>query len=306
MRWFLSVLALAALQGCQCKSREASMPTPTTPSAPALRTPDTLETVIDRLQPLHDALPKPRPGDWLSEHDEPGQTFHEYCDAAPNKPEPGGRDKLYIQPLGHLTSTQRQIVAHAASYMEQFFGLAVATKSALSLDVIPAKARRGDQILSTFVLDQVLKPRLPEDAAASISLTASDLWPGKGWNFVFGQASLRDRVGVWSMHRYGDPDQDKSAYKRALLRTLKVAVHETGHLFSIEHCTAYACVMNGSNSLDETDRHPLWMCPQCMAKIAWATQLSPVLRYQRLAELAQGHGLTREVAFFQRSIEVLR
>ncbi len=182
----------------------------------------------------------------------------------------------------------------------------VKVRKDLPLSIIPAKARRGDQILSTFVLDQVLKPRLPEDAAASISLTASDLWPGKGWNFVFGQASLRDRVGVWSMHRYGDPDQDKSAYKRALLRTLKVAVHETGHLFSIEHCTAYACVMNGSNSLDETDRHPLWMCPQCMAKIAWATQLSPVLRYQRLAELAQGHGLTREVAFFQRSIEVLR
>ncbi len=31
------------------------------------------------------------------------------------------------------------------------------------------------------------------------------LHAGKGWNFVFGQASLQDRVGVWSLHRQVDP-----------------------------------------------------------------------------------------------------
>jgi hypothetical protein len=31
-----------------------------------------------RLRPLADSLPVPRPGDWLAEHDEPGQTFAEY------------------------------------------------------------------------------------------------------------------------------------------------------------------------------------------------------------------------------------
>ena len=67
-------------------------------------------------------------------------------------------------------------------------------------------------------------------------------------------ANLRDRVGVWSIHRYGDPDASKSAYKLTLERALKVAVHETSHMFSLRHCTAYECVMGGSNSLDESDR----------------------------------------------------
>ena len=36
-----------------------------------------------KLRPLADPLPPPRPGDWLAEHDEPGQTFAEYLDARP-------------------------------------------------------------------------------------------------------------------------------------------------------------------------------------------------------------------------------
>jgi len=57
----------------------------------------------------------------------------------------------------------------------------------------------GDrQVLAGYVLDSVLKPRLPGDAAACIAVTASDLWPGEGWNFVSGEASLQDRVAVKS------------------------------------------------------------------------------------------------------------
>ena len=72
------------------------------------------------------------------------------------------------------------------------------------MDLIPATARREHptwhvkQILSTYVLDEVLRPRLPADACVYIALTTSDLWPGEGWNFVFGQASLSE---VWASGR---------------------------------------------------------------------------------------------------------
>src|SRR3712207_7363776 len=46
----------------------------------------------------------------------------------------------------------------------------------------------------------------------------------------------------------------RSDFKLTLLRTLKIAAHETGHMFSVRHCTKYECVMNGSNHLGETDR----------------------------------------------------
>jgi archaemetzincin len=61
-------------------------------------------------------------------------------------------------------------------------------------------------VLSTYILREVLEPERPADALAYLALTASDLWPRKGWNFVFGQANLRKRVGVWSLYRNGDPE----------------------------------------------------------------------------------------------------
>jgi archaemetzincin len=67
-------------------------------------------------------------------------------------------------------------------------------------------------------------------------------------------------------------------------RTLKIAIHETGHMFSMKHCTKYECLMSGTNNLAETDRRPLDVCPECMAKIAWAFRYDPAERYRRLAE----------------------
>ena len=121
------------------------------------------------------------------------------------------------------------------------------------------------------MLDQVLRPRLPADASTYLALTTSDLWPGEGWNFVFGQASLNQRVGVWSIARNGDPHGDEHGLPLCLLRTLKTASHETGHMFSMPHCTLYECNMCGSNHRQEADRRPLWLCPCCLAKLCHAT-----------------------------------
>jgi len=216
-----------------------------------------------------------------------------------------------VQPLGELSKTQTKIIELSADYMGRFFGLPVRIEPALPESVVPAGARRVHpswgvaQMRSTFILDRVLWPRLPKDAAAYIAFTATDLWPGPGWNFVFGQASLSHRVGVWSMHRNGDPDADEASYRRVLRRTLKTAVHETAHMFSLQHCTAYECVMCGSNSLEESDRRPLYLCPECLAKLSWGLKLAPVERYRALAAFAQTHGLEPERRFFDRSIRAL-
>ena len=162
------------------------------------------------------------------------------------------------------------------------------------------------QILSTYLLDDVLKPRLPNDAMAMIGLTAADLWPGEGWNFVFGQASLVERVGVWSIYRYGDPEKDVESFQRCLVRTLKVATHETGHMFSMAHCTLFECNMCGSNSLAESDVRPMWLCPYCMAKLGWATGTAPERQFTRLAAFCKARGLKTEQDFYEKSLEVLR
>ena len=269
-----------------------------------------LSEAIEKLRPLHRRLEKPRPGDWLDRHKEPGQTFRQYLDCDPVTAK-GKRRTIYIQPLGGLSEAQRKVVTLTADFMGRYFGLPVKVKKALPLSLVPKEARRVHprwgvkQILTTYVLDRILRPRLPEDAAAYLAFTASDLWPGKGWNFVFGQASLRDRVGVWSIHRYGDPGGDEKSFLLCLRRTLKTACHETGHMFSMLHCTAYRCNMCGSNSLSESDRRPLWLCPECMAKVCRATGVEPLARYKSLLEFCRAHGLKTEADFYEKCVETL-
>ena len=260
---------------------------------------------IDKLEPLHQKLGKPKPGDWLDRHDEFGQTFREYSRSHPVTPT-GTRTVIYVQPLGEFTKKQRQIVELSAEYLGIYMNRPVKMLDDLPLSIIPNDAQRDHpqlkvrQILTTYVLDHVLKPRLPDDAAAYLALTATDLWPGRGWNFVFGQASLHDRVGVWSIHRNGDPSDDE-AFVLCLRRTLKTATHETGHMFSMPHCTAYECNMCGSNHLEESDRHPLYLCPECHAKVCWATAAAPAARYRRLAEFCAKHGLKAEQSYFNKA-----
>jgi archaemetzincin len=179
------------------------------------------------------------------------------------------------------------------------------------LSILPAEAMRKhpqlgmSQILSTYVLDHVLKPRLPDDAVASIAFTSSDLWPGEGWNFVFGQASLADRVGVWSINRLGDPAESDEAFRLTLQRTLKIGAHETGHMFSMAHCVYYECCMNGSNHLKEADAQPLWLCPQCLAKLCFSTGADPAKRFRELAAFAKSRKMPTEEAFWQKSLDAI-
>jgi archaemetzincin len=255
-----------------------------------------------RLLPLHTPLGKPEKGEWLAEHEEPGQTYAQFLASNPNCV---ARDRrtIYVQPLGDFDATQTKILKQTADYLRFYFQLPVKMLEGLPLKVIPETAQRDrpdlgwKQIRSTYVLDHVLRPRLPRDACAYIALTTSDLWPGEGWNFVFGQASLSDRVGVWSIHRNGDPHGSDAAYQLCLRRTLKTATHESGHMFSMQHCVYYECNMCGSNHRQEADRQPLWLCPICLGKLCHATGADPLKRYEALVAFCKEHGLKEEAEF---------
>jgi archaemetzincin len=202
-----------------------------------------------RLRRLADPLPPPCPGDWLAEHDEPGQTFAEYLVTRPVR-KSDTLHTIYLCLVGDFTEAQRRILDLVRDYLALFFDSPVKVQRQIALASIPARARRthpswGDlQVLTGYTLHEVLEPERPADALAYLALTASDMWPGRGWNFVFGEASLRQRIGVWSIYRNGDPETD---FRLCLRRTLSTASHETGHILGLAHRTAYLCLINGSN-----------------------------------------------------------
>ncbi|MFX1256751.1 MAG: archaemetzincin [Promethearchaeota archaeon] len=269
-----------------------------------------LKEQIKLLRHLHVPLEKPKEGDWLSFREESGQTFQEYINSSPIFPREKG-NTIYIQLLGEFSISQRKIIMFTAEFISFFFNLPTIIMDEISLSNIPSHAHRihpswgNRQILSKYILERILKPRIPKNAAAYVAFTAEDLWPGKGWNFIFGQASLIHRIGIWSIYRNGNADGSKNEFRLSLLRTMKTGAHETAHIFSIKHCISFNCLMNGANSREEADRRPLACCPECMAKICWATRIDPFERYRNLLKFCTKHNLFLEAKFYQNQINAL-
>jgi len=245
--------------------------------------------------------------DWQRKYQENGQSFEEYLRAAPVR-----RSKqlntVYLCLMGEFTPEQEKVLEAAREYLGVFFDCPVKVRKRIKLSDVPEKARRvhpqwGDkQVLASYVLDEVLAADRPDDALAYLAFTSFDLWPGEGWNFVFGQASLYKRVGVWSIYRNGDPKRD---YQLVLRRTLATASHELGHVLTLQHCIAHECNMNGSNHLEESDKKPLHFCPVCARKLIWNLQVDPVAYFQKLEAFCRKHELKDEADYYAKAARAL-
>jgi len=257
---------------------------------------EVLPAPYSRLVPAADTLEPPQLGDWLSVHDEPGQSLAEYL-AAPRPSPPPRRRTLVLVPLGAPSTAQLRVLARTRRYLAASYGLPVRLEPPVPLAAIPAQARRaehgfGPQVNTRWVRDSLLVARRAPDARFEVALSAFDLYPAEHWNFVFGQALPTQGVGVWSMARYGDADASPVDEAMVLARTLRTSSHEIGHLLGLAHCTTWRCLMNGSNSLPELDLRPLALCPACTAKVCRALGLDPVARAHALAAELAADGLT--------------
>jgi archaemetzincin len=263
-----------------------------------------LRAAMKKIEPFFKPMGEPGPNDWLVHFNEKGQTFDEYLDENPTLPTKE-RGTIYIQPLGTFTGEQSKILKTAEGYLEAFYDLPVRELPPKKFDSnLKTNFRMIDypkhrQMRTGYVLSEILKPALLRDAAALIAFTNEDLYPGDAnMAFVFGQASFEDRVGVYSLYRLDD-FADNATFLR---RTLKIAAHELGHMFSMRHCTKYECVMSGTNHLGETDSRPIDACPECMAKVCWLSDVKPAERYKRLAEFCEKNGLKAEAEEFRRKL----
>jgi archaemetzincin len=304
--WLL-ILLLAGCQTCG-----AFVPPSDAERAKALGALDQATPVMRRLlAPDADfpAIREPNPGDWLIAHPERGQTFDAFCDSAVVHPSPG-RSVIYILPLGDFPEDSSPPLEELRIYTEAYFQL-----DAKILPVFQPepeqfwprtnKHTHNRQLLTTVIMD-FLRTQRPPDAFCLLGVTMEDLYPEASWNFVFGQAWPEARVGIYSFARY-DPtftQKDRPAGYRDLIlkRSCDVLAHEVGHLFGMHHCVYYDCVMDGSNSLAETDAAPPHLCPICLRKLQFAIQFDPVVRYQDLSRFYHRHKWEDEAAWTDRQL----
>jgi archaemetzincin len=259
-----------------------------------------------------DPIAVPGPSDWLANHKELGQSFDEFVQSYPNRPN-GTRNKLYLLPLGDFPPHRSPALNLLVEFARSFFALEVKLLPVYHLPqgVVTSRTNSQTQKPQLFTEDVLvlLKHRLPKDAYALLGITMTDLYPDPSWNFVFGQASLRDRVGIYSFARYSPQFLGEKATaadgKILLRRSIKILAHETLHMFGLQHCTYYRCIENGSNHLAESDSAPLHLCPIDLRKLQYVIGFDPIERYRRLRAFYRKVGLVDEEMWLDQRLQRL-
>ncbi|MFY9398325.1 MAG: archaemetzincin [Desulfomonilia bacterium] len=257
-------------------------------------------------------IPVPHPGDWLSVHQEPEETFPQFAASNPRKPD-SKRHRIYLTPLGEFPEGSGPSLDMLRDCAASHFMMDVVLKPALEPDRLRFTTRinpvtRNFQVLSLDVL-VYLRQHMPSDAFCSLAITREDLYPEEVWNFVFGQASLKTGVGVFSFARYdpafyGHVRRDGAGHLFNE-RCCKVLIHETAHLFSLGHCTFFHCIMNGSNHLAESDARPMHLCPVCLRKLHYCIGFDIMEYYQRIFHFSRTYDFKREAQWVNRRLEYI-
>jgi len=260
----------------------------------------------DRRSAFTEALPDdpdfprmaaPKVGEWLYLFRERGQTVEDYTAEGAGRRRPG-IGTIVVQPLGEILETRGDAVEAARAYTALFFGCPAEIAAAAPLPSEAFNAGRR-QCNADRVLD-FLQPRIPDGAVAMAGLCEEDLF-ARRFSFLFGLARSSDSLCVLSISRFGPKDaRDADGEPLFLRRVLKIFVHETAHLFGLEHCVRFRCVINGSISLPEMDGQPTHLCPECLEKLRGSLGFDVRERYRRLAAFYEASGFERDAAFARR------
>ena len=251
-------------------------------------------------------LEKPVFGDWLFSHKENGQSFEQFVrtkHVVPTKEE----NIIYLQPIGKFDSMQIKQIELVRQYLQIFFQLETKVLGNVSNDIIPNHARRiGDvgqeQFLAGYILTDVLKEENPNKRIALMAITEKDLYPKPEWNYVFGLASYRDKIAVSSIHRM----QEEADFNLCLDRLLKICSHEIGHMFGLHHCINANCVMNGTNSMWETDNHFIRLCSLCQRKLNSGFKYDNKKRLTELEKYFKENNLAEGIELMKKDLKSIQ
>jgi len=328
-RRLLAGLSCVALGGCEAGTvMQTGSPRPSGPD-PAVAWREALGPLDDVAPALHAAftdargfapLPPSRPDGWRVVRPEPPQTVAEFLASGPHR-RGAPRDRLGLLPLGHFPVdilfgaefvgiVRSPPLLDLAAVLAAFF---VTPTDILPAEPVPAalagREVQGHRQYDARALLAAIAPRLPAHAHGLLGLTTVDLFVTPDQQYTFGWSTFHERLGVVSFTRFdpsffgGPAPEDIGA--AMLGRSLRVAVHEVGHMFGLGHCQAFCCTMNGVAHLDELDELPLHLCPVCLRKLHLVTGLDPHARDRALLPVFERLGLVEEARWLAGRIQRL-
>lgn len=190
--------------------------------------------------------------------------------------------------------------------------------------------------LLNIILEQVTKNETKFKKQAKVMLMVTeDLFSDDSDLFVAGLASPSEGVAVFSIYRYAygfywNPDgywfdygfssssstpvmppytsvdatnlTEEAKEIELLRRYARLCAHEMMHLFGIDHCLFYRCIMNGSGHLVEDFRQPLLPCPIDMNKLCHINSTSITKYLTNLLDALRRHSLLAEATFVSNMI----
>lgn len=271
----------------------------------------------------------PGPGDWLAENKEEAEDLVTF--ACSHNKITAERKTIYILPLEDLDPDLSPSLETLRLYAETFFGMTVlllpplksvaskkkpcvvfstpgyqfevATKMNIQTKQIQFMAGDLCSVMSRF---------MPKDTYCMIGITMTDLYSSSDWNFVFGQANLRTKMGVFSFVRYSPlfmttRTEMTDAEKLLLLRrSCRVLVHEVFHMFGAGHCVYANCCMNGANHLEEDDSQPLFLCPVDLAKLYCVQPFRLLVKLEAIRKFCVTQGFDQDIKLLDMQLLHLR
>ena len=258
-------------------------------------------------------LGKAKRGTWRAEIDEPPETVEQYKNSARVYPTTE-RYTIVLQPLEALDIERGTQLEAMREFVAAFFQLPVRIAAPIEIEAETKRLkleriiqvdryRTRTQLNAGKILDEVLHPNIPSDAAIYVGITSSDLfYDGTG---VHGLASLRGRVAACSFYKFTSSrrtEQNRLAEIRNFCRLLS---HEIGHTFGMGHCVFFRCAMNGCNSTLENTSTPLYYCPVCKDKLALNNAIDQTKRLKALEAFYNKYGMKDETAFIRQQLSHL-
>ena len=131
---------------------------------------------------------------------------------------------------------------------------------------------------------------ISSDAYCTLILTDVDLYPNslfRKFNFVFGEADYNSNFGIFSYYWFMENTNN-------LESILKIITHEIGHMYNIDHCIDFNCLMCGFGCTSELENWSMTMCPNCINKLYLVSRFDVSKRHRELMNFYLEHDMTNE------------